>query len=95
MTAFRVYGVIWLFVLGLTVVSYSMGFINEITFPIFGFIFSTLAVMGFLAVLPAWLNEYHEPKPYSAARLARISKRRQLSKAKSARFNYGGSSDGI
>jgi hypothetical protein len=64
MTAIRIYGLIWLLVLGVTGVSYLMGFINAITFPIFGFVFSTLAVGGSVAVLPAWLNEHYSPKTY-------------------------------
>lgn len=64
MTAIRIYGFIWLLVLGATGVSYLMGFINAMTFPIIGFVFSTLAVMGFVAVLPAWLNEHYSPKTY-------------------------------
>ena len=68
MTAMRIYGLIWLLVLGLTGVSYLMDFINEMTFPIFGFVFSTLAVGGFVAALPAWLNEHYSPKTYAAAK---------------------------
>jgi len=66
MTALRIYGLIWLLVLGATGVSYLMDLINIVTFPIFGFVFATLAVMAFVAVLPAWLNEHHSPKTYSA-----------------------------
>jgi hypothetical protein len=65
MTAMRVYGLVWLAVLGLTGFLYLIGFINAMTFPIFGFVFSTLAVAGFMAVLPAWLNEHFSPKTYS------------------------------
>ena len=85
MTAIKIYSLIWFLVLGLTGISYSIGLINEMTFPIFGFVYSTLAVMGFVAVLPQWLNEYHAPKTYSVARLARISKRQQVAKARFAR----------
>lgn len=93
MTAIRIYGLIWFLVLGLTGISYSMGLINDITLPIFGFVYSTLAVMGFVAVLPIWVNEYHAPKTYSAARLARISKRQQVANARSVRNTQRGSSD--
>ena len=67
MTALRIYGLIWLLVLGAAGVSYLMDLINTVTFPIFGFVFATLAVMAFVAVLPAWLNEHHSPKTYPAA----------------------------
>jgi hypothetical protein len=60
MTAIRLYGLVWLMALGLTTVLYFAGLINEVTLPIFGFGFSTLSVMGFVAVLPAWLNERHD-----------------------------------
>jgi hypothetical protein len=68
MTAIRIYGLIWLLALSVTAVLYFVGFINEMTFPIFGFAYSTLAVMGFVAVLPAWLNEHHTPKTYPVAK---------------------------
>jgi hypothetical protein len=67
MTALRIYGLIWLLVLGATGVSYLMDLINTVTFPIFGFVFATLAVMAFVAVLPVWLNEHHSPKTCRAA----------------------------
>ena len=62
MTAIRIYGLIWLLVLGVTGVSYLMGFTNAMTLPIFGFVFSSLAAGGFVAVLPAWLNDHYLPK---------------------------------
>lgn len=66
MTAMRIYGLIWLLVVGMSGVLYSMGFINAMTLPIFAFVFSTLAAGGFLALLPAWLNEHYAPKTYPA-----------------------------
>jgi len=69
MTAMRIYGLIWLLVLGATGVSYFMGFINAMTFPIIGFVFGTLAVMGFVAALPAWLNEHYSPRTYPVAKI--------------------------
>ena len=66
MTAVRIYGLIWLFVLVATGVSYLTGSINAMTLPIFGFIFSTLAAGGFVAVLPVWLNDHFSPKTYPA-----------------------------
>lgn len=65
MTAIRIYGLIWFLVLAATGASYLMGLINEMTFPIFGFVFSTLVVGGFVAALPAWLNEHYSPKTYA------------------------------
>jgi len=60
MTAIRTYGLIWILALGVTAVLYFVGLINEMTLPVLGFVFSTLAVMVFVAVLPAWLNEHHD-----------------------------------
>lgn len=68
MTAVRIYGLIWLFVLAATGVSYLTGSINTMTLPIFGFVFSTLAVGGFVAALPVWLNKHFSPKTYAAAK---------------------------
>ena len=68
MTAIRIYGLVWLFVISVTVALYFVGIINEMTFPIFGFVYSTLIVMGFVAVLPVWLNEYHAPKTNPVAK---------------------------
>ena len=68
MTAIRIYGLVWLFTITVTAALYFVGLINEMTFPIFGFVYSTLAVMGFVAVIPVWLNEYHEPKTHPVAK---------------------------
>lgn len=68
MRAIKIYGLIWLLALSLTAVLYFVGFVNEMTFPIFGFAYSTLAVMAFVAVLPVWLNKYHTPKMYPTAK---------------------------
>lgn len=67
MTAMRIYGGIWLLVLGVTGISYLTGSVNAITFPIFGFVFSSLAAAGFVAVLPAWLDEHFSPRTYPVA----------------------------
>jgi hypothetical protein len=64
MTAIRIYGLVWLFTVSVTAALYFVGLVNEMTFPIFGFFYSTLAIMGFVAVLPVWLNEHHKPKAY-------------------------------
>ena len=68
MTAMRIYGVVWLLVIGLTGVSFSIGFLTSTTLPIFAFVFSTLAVGGLVAVLPAWLNEHYSPKTYPVSK---------------------------
>ena len=68
MTAIRIYGLVWLLAISVTAALYFVGLINEMTFPIFGFVYSTLAVMGFVAVLPVWLNDYHKPKTYPVAK---------------------------
>lgn len=68
MTAMRIYGLTWLLVLGVTGISFLMGFINAMSLPIFGFVFSTLAAGGIVAVLPVWLNEHYSPKTYPVAK---------------------------
>lgn len=68
MTAIRTYGVIWLFAAAVTGVSYAAGLITALTFPIFGFAIATLAVAGFVVVLPIWLNEHFEPRTYPVVR---------------------------
>jgi hypothetical protein len=67
MTTMRIYGGVWLLVLGVTGVTYLTGSINAVTFPVFGFIFSSLAAAGFVAVLPAWLDEHYSPRAYPVA----------------------------
>lgn len=68
MRVLRIYAATWIVVLGSTGASYSLGFMNATTFPIFGFVLSTLAAAGFMAVLPLWLSEQYVPKGYSVAR---------------------------
>jgi hypothetical protein len=65
MTATGIYGLVWLFAITVTAAFYFVGLVNEVTFLIFGFVYSALAVMGFVAVLPVWLNEYHAPESYT------------------------------
>jgi uncharacterized membrane protein required for colicin V production len=84
MIILRIYALVWAFVLVAVGLNFIESF-DEITLHIFGFIFSTLLVTGFIVVLPVWMDQYFAPKTYSAARLGRISKRQQLAKARSAR----------
>ena len=62
----RIYGLIWLLVLAAAGISYLTGSINAMTLPIFGFVLSTLAAGGFVAVLPVWLKDHYSPKTYRA-----------------------------
>jgi hypothetical protein len=64
MTVVRIYVLIWLLVLGAAGVSYLTGTFSEITLTIFGFVFSSLVFMGFVAVLPALLDDHFSPKTY-------------------------------
>ena len=89
MIILRIYALVCAFVLAAGGLHY-IGSFNEITLHIFGFISSTLLIMGFVAVLPGWMDQHFAPKTYSAARLARISKRQQLAKTRSARNIDGG-----
>lgn len=69
----RIYGLVWLFVLAAAGVLYFIGSFNEITQPIIGFVLSTLAVMGFAAVLPSLLDDHFSPETYPAAIRANVS----------------------
>lgn len=92
MIILRIYALVWVSVLAAAGGFYYTGSFNEVMLDIFGFVSSTLFAMGFVAVLPIWIEHHFEPKTYSAARLERISKRRQAAKARMARNIHGGSS---
>lgn len=62
MTAVRIYGLIWLLALMATGLAYKASLINAMTLPILGFVLSTLVAMGFVAVLPAWLDDHFSPR---------------------------------
>jgi hypothetical protein len=47
-----IYALIWLFTAASAGLLYFTGNFNELTLTVFGFIFSTLVFMGFVAVLP-------------------------------------------
>ena len=74
MTVAKIYSLIWLFVLAAAGISFLTGLFNAMTLPIFGFVFATLVVMGFVAVLPSLLDEHFSPKTYSVAIRNRVSK---------------------
>ena len=84
MIILRIYAFVWVFGIAAAGGLYYTGSFNEITLPILGFVSSTLLVMGFVAVLPVWMDHHFAPKTHSPARLARIWKRHQLAKARSA-----------
>lgn len=70
----RIYGLVWFFVLAAAGVLYFTSSFNEITLPIFGFVFSTLVVMGFVAILPSLLDDHFSPETYPAAIRNHVSK---------------------
>jgi hypothetical protein len=58
----KVYILLWFVVAAAAGVVFSAGFFNEMWLTIFGFLFSTLFFMGFVAVLPWWLSQPFSPK---------------------------------
>lgn len=57
----RIYGSIWLFVAAAGAVLYFTDSFNMATTILYGFIVSTLAGAGLLAVFPAVMTERHSP----------------------------------
>lgn len=56
----KIYGLIWLLVVGGAGLVYFTGNLNELMFTVLGFVFSTLAFAGLVAVLPWWVDkQYH------------------------------------
>lgn len=77
MIILRIYALVWGFVLAAAGGLYYTGSFNEIMLSIFGFVSSTLLFMGFVAVLPLWMDHHFSSKKYSAPMRARILKRHQ------------------
>jgi hypothetical protein len=57
----KIYFLIWFVAAVAAGVLYLSGSFNDIWLTIFGFFFSTLFFMGFVAVLPWWLSQPHTP----------------------------------
>ena len=55
----RIYGLVWLLAAAAAVGGYLTGFSNELTLTIFGFVFTTLAFLGVIAVLPALMKDHY------------------------------------
>ena len=53
----KVYALVWLLAVGVASLFYFTNNINEVTFAIFGFVFSTLLFAGLVAVLPWWVDK--------------------------------------
>ena len=60
----KIYGLVWLAALAAAAGMYLTGSITAVSLPIVGFVFSTLALMGFVAVLPSLVSDHFEPKNY-------------------------------
>jgi hypothetical protein len=60
----KIYGGLSLVVAALAAVTFFTGNLNEFTLPIFGFVVSTLFFMGFVAVMPWWMDKMYAPKYY-------------------------------
>jgi Mg/Co/Ni transporter MgtE len=53
----KIYALVWLLVIGVASLFYFTSNFNEVTFAIFGFVFSTLLFAGLVAVLPWWVDK--------------------------------------
>lgn len=62
MWAARIYALVWITSAMVAAGVYFGGFFNEMMQMIFGFFFSTLLAAGFIAVLPALVNEHFAPR---------------------------------
>jgi hypothetical protein len=57
-----IYALIWLLTAASAGLLYFTGNLDELTLTVFGFIFSTLVLMGFVAVLPWWVDKQYSWK---------------------------------
>ena len=62
MWAVKIYALVWILSLVIATGVYAGEFFNEMMLMILGFYFSTLLIIGFVAVLPIWLKEHFAPK---------------------------------
>jgi hypothetical protein len=53
----RIYVAAWLLILAAAALTYITGNFDDLTFTIFGFLFSTLFFTGLVGVLPWWVNQ--------------------------------------
>ena len=58
----KIYGLVWLLALAAGLGLYLTGSFTVVTLPIIGLFYSTLAVMGFVAVLPSLIDNHFTPK---------------------------------
>ena len=63
----RIYWLSWITALIFAGALYLSGIVNEVTVPILGFAFSTLVVLGFVAVLPTLLEDHFFQRTDTAA----------------------------
>jgi hypothetical protein len=57
-----IYALIWLLTAAAAGLLYFTGNFNGLMLTVFGFIFSTLVLMGFVAVLPWWVDKSYSWK---------------------------------
>lgn len=57
-----IYALIWLLTAASAGLLYFTGNLDELMLTVFGFIFSTLVLMGFVAVLPWWVDKQYSWK---------------------------------
>ena len=58
----KIYALVWLVIAASAALFYFTGNFTEITFTVFGFIFSTQLFAGLVAVLPWWVDKRYSWK---------------------------------
>lgn len=80
----RIYGLIWLFVAAAGAVLYFTDSFNLGATILYGFIVSTLAGAGLLAVFPAVMTERHSPKARKAIKPENLGRTPEISGGRQA-----------
>ena len=55
----KIYGLVWLLSAAVAAGGYLTGFSNELMLTVFGFVFTTLAFLGVIAVLPVLMKDHY------------------------------------
>jgi hypothetical protein len=64
MTTTLIYLLAWVGLTAIGAFVFSAGLLNDLGYLILGLAFSSLALLGPIAVLPVWLEEHHAPKTH-------------------------------
>jgi hypothetical protein len=64
MNAVRIYILAWVLSTVIVAIVFAAGPFNDAGYLLLGMAFSSLAFLGPIAVLPAWIEEHYAPKRY-------------------------------